>query len=215
MSFRSAALSLTLTYLDDAHGVTLGMPHHGRLCPEVWAATGGRDVGSFQFTSIDNHVVALCWVCLCFRLSHILLFCGHLRGSSSTFVGALAQAFTSDRFGRRGSILIWSGIFTIGTAIQTSTVHSIAQITIGRFIAGLGVGALSGTCDDFYSGRSPSYSLTTSQLLFPFTMARLHRRRCVVCCSCFTSCRLSSGSFVPPAVTVSRHRLHLRLQHLS
>ena len=61
-----------------------------------------------------------------------------------TFVGALGQAFTSDRFGRRGSILIWSGIFTIGTAIQTATVHSIVQITIGRFIAGLGVGALSG-----------------------------------------------------------------------
>ena len=66
---------------------------------------------------------------------------------SSTFVGALAQALTSDRFGRRGSILIWSAIFTVGTAIQTGTVHSIVQITIGRFIAGLGVGALSGMRD--------------------------------------------------------------------
>lgn len=65
----------------------------------------------------------------------------------STFVGAIAQAFTSDRFGRRGSILIWSGIFTIGTAIQTATIRSIVQITVGRFIAGLGVGALSGTSE--------------------------------------------------------------------
>ncbi|TFK86335.1 general substrate transporter [Polyporus arcularius HHB13444] len=63
--------------------------------------------------------------------------------SAGTFVGALGQAFTSDRFGRRGSILIWSAIFTVGTAIQTGTVRSIVQITIGRFIAGLGVGALS------------------------------------------------------------------------
>ncbi|KAI9067199.1 general substrate transporter [Trametes sanguinea] len=63
--------------------------------------------------------------------------------SAGTFVGALGQAFTSDRFGRRGSILIWSGIFTAGTVIQTGTVDSIAQISIGRFIAGLGVGALS------------------------------------------------------------------------
>ncbi|GBE77337.1 Hexose transporter 2 [Sparassis crispa] len=63
--------------------------------------------------------------------------------SAGTFIGALAQAYTSDRFGRRGSILIWSGIFTVGTVIQTSTIHSIAQITVGRFIAGLGVGALS------------------------------------------------------------------------
>ncbi|KAG8219357.1 general substrate transporter [Butyriboletus roseoflavus] len=35
-------------------------------------------------------------------------------------------------------------ISTIGVAIQTATTYSIAQITIGRFIAGLSVGALSG-----------------------------------------------------------------------
>ena len=70
----------------------------------------------------------------------------------STFVGALGQAFTSDRFGRKGSILIWSAIFTVGTAIQTATATSLAQITIGRFIAGLGVGALSGT---YSVSRSP------------------------------------------------------------
>jgi len=58
--------------------------------------------------------------------------------------GALAQAFTSDRFGRRGSILIWAAIFTVGVAIQTGTEFSIVQLTIGRFVAGLGVGALSG-----------------------------------------------------------------------
>lgn len=59
--------------------------------------------------------------------------------------GALAQAFTSDKFGRRGSIIIWAGIFTIGVAVQTGTTYSITQITVGRFVAGLGVGALSGT----------------------------------------------------------------------
>ncbi|KAF5377116.1 hypothetical protein D9757_008789 [Collybiopsis confluens] len=57
--------------------------------------------------------------------------------------GALGQAFTADRFGRRPSILIWAAIFTVGVAIQTATVHSVAQITIGRFISGLGVGAMS------------------------------------------------------------------------
>ncbi|GJF00199.1 MFS sugar transporter [Phanerochaete sordida] len=63
--------------------------------------------------------------------------------SAGTFVGALGQAFTADSWGRRGSILLWSAIFTVGTAIQTGTTTSIAQITVGRFIAGLGVGALS------------------------------------------------------------------------
>ncbi|KAI5118779.1 hypothetical protein M0805_005660 [Coniferiporia weirii] len=57
--------------------------------------------------------------------------------------GALGQALTSDRFGRKASILIWSAIFTVGVAIQTGTTFSIVQITIGRFVAGLGVGALS------------------------------------------------------------------------
>ncbi|KAI0049845.1 sugar transporter [Auriscalpium vulgare] len=63
--------------------------------------------------------------------------------SAGTFVGALAQALTADRYGRRGSIVIWSAIFTVGVVIQTATTFSIVQITFGRFVAGLGVGALS------------------------------------------------------------------------
>ncbi|KAG1886188.1 general substrate transporter [Suillus subluteus] len=63
--------------------------------------------------------------------------------SAGTFCGALAQAFTSDRLGRRGSILFWSAIFTVGVAIQTGTTYSLVQLVIGRYIAGLGVGSLS------------------------------------------------------------------------
>ncbi|KAI0317252.1 general substrate transporter [Amylostereum chailletii] len=63
--------------------------------------------------------------------------------SAGTFVGALAQAFTADRYGRRMSIFIWATIFTVGCVIQTATIDSIAQISVGRFIAGLGVGAMS------------------------------------------------------------------------
>ncbi|KAK7680557.1 hypothetical protein QCA50_016339 [Cerrena zonata] len=75
--------------------------------------------------------------------------------SAGTFVGAIGQAFTSDRFGRRGSILIWSAIFTVGCAIQTATTFSIAQISIGRFIAGLGVGALSAIVPLYNGETSP------------------------------------------------------------
>ncbi|KAH8094627.1 general substrate transporter [Cristinia sonorae] len=75
--------------------------------------------------------------------------------SAGTFVGALGQAFTSDRSGRKGSILIWSGIFTIGCAIQTGTTTSIVQLTIGRFIAGLGVGALSAIVPLYNGETSP------------------------------------------------------------
>ncbi|KAG2099885.1 uncharacterized protein F5147DRAFT_711408 [Suillus discolor] len=58
--------------------------------------------------------------------------------------GAIVQAFTSDRLGRRGSILFWSAIFTVGVAIQTSTTYSLVQLLMGRYIAGLGAGSLSG-----------------------------------------------------------------------
>ncbi|KAF8346892.1 general substrate transporter [Amanita rubescens] len=76
--------------------------------------------------------------------------------------GALGQAFTSDRFGRRGSIFIWSAIFTVGTAVQTGTAYSVAQITLGRFIAGLGVGALSGM---LYNGETAPKALRGSLLV--------------------------------------------------
>ncbi|KAF8079163.1 general substrate transporter [Lyophyllum atratum] len=84
--------------------------------------------------------------------------------SAGTFVGALAQAFTSDRFGRRGSILIWTAIFTIGVAIQTGTEFSVVQITIGRFIAGLGVGALSAIVP-LYNGETAPKALRGTLLV--------------------------------------------------
>ncbi|KAF9486548.1 sugar transporter [Pholiota conissans] len=84
--------------------------------------------------------------------------------SAGTFVGALAQAFTSDRFGRRGSILIWSAIFTVGVAVQTGTTFSVVQLTIGRFIAGLGVGALSAIVP-LYNGETAPKALRGALLV--------------------------------------------------
>lgn len=39
--------------------------------------------------------------------------------------------------------MIWAAVFTIGVIIQTATETSVAQLMVGRFVAGLGVGALS------------------------------------------------------------------------
>lgn len=78
--------------------------------------------------------------------------------SAGTFVGALAQAFTSDSIGRKYSIVFWSTVFTVGTIIQTSTEHSVAQITVGRFIAGLGVGAMSALVP-LYNGETAPKSI--------------------------------------------------------
>ena len=39
--------------------------------------------------------------------------------------------------------MIWAGVFTVGVIIQTATENSVPQLMVGRFVAGLGVGALS------------------------------------------------------------------------
>ncbi|KAL5488196.1 hypothetical protein ACEPAI_6304 [Sanghuangporus weigelae] len=88
--------------------------------------------------------------------------------SAGTFVGALGQAFTSDRFGRKGSILLWSAIFTVGVAVQTGTTFSLAQITIGRFIAGSGIGALSAIVPLYNGETAPKKIRGTMLALYQF-----------------------------------------------
>ncbi|TFL03496.1 general substrate transporter [Pterulicium gracile] len=84
--------------------------------------------------------------------------------SVGTFLGALGQAFTADRWGRRGSILIWSAVFTVGCAIQTGTENSMAQISVGRAIAGLGVGAMSAIVP-LYTGETAPKALRGTLLV--------------------------------------------------
>ncbi|TDL19419.1 general substrate transporter [Rickenella mellea] len=86
--------------------------------------------------------------------------------SAGTFVGALGQALTSDRFGRKGSIIIWSVVFTVGVAIQTGSARSIVQITIGRFVAGLGVGALSAIVPLYNGETAPKRIRGTMLVLY-------------------------------------------------
>ncbi|KAI0275470.1 general substrate transporter [Gloeopeniophorella convolvens] len=78
--------------------------------------------------------------------------------SAGTFIGSLAQALTADRYGRKGSIFIWSTIFTIGVIIQTATDTSLVQLTVGRFIAGLGVGSMSAIVP-LYNGETAPKSI--------------------------------------------------------
>ncbi|KAI5477264.1 general substrate transporter [Pseudohyphozyma bogoriensis] len=77
--------------------------------------------------------------------------------SAGTFFGALAQTFTADSLGRKGSILLWSIIFTIGVTIQTATERSLAQLLVGRLIAGFGVGALSALVPLFNGEAAPKH----------------------------------------------------------
>jgi len=65
--------------------------------------------------------------------------------SIGALIGALAAAPFSDKIGRRKSMLVACAVFYVGNTIQITAMHAWYQIAIGRFIAGLTVGSLSGT----------------------------------------------------------------------
>ncbi|PGH04542.1 hypothetical protein AJ79_07068 [Helicocarpus griseus UAMH5409] len=64
--------------------------------------------------------------------------------SVGTLMGALAAAPVADKLGRKWSISTWCGVLVVGIIVQmTSESPKWWQMVIGRWIAGLGVGALS------------------------------------------------------------------------
>jgi len=60
--------------------------------------------------------------------------------------------------------LAWSAVFTVGVVIQTATSFSIVQLTIGRFVAGLGVGALSAIVP-LYNGETAPKKIRGAMLV--------------------------------------------------
>lgn len=63
--------------------------------------------------------------------------------SIGTLLGAIIAAPIADKFGRRMCILVGNVIFWIGMIVQMSATRHWYQVAIGRWVAGLGVGALS------------------------------------------------------------------------
>jgi len=60
--------------------------------------------------------------------------------SGGAFFGAIAAEMTADRFGRKGAIYMGCALFIIGAILQAAA-YSVAQMTVGRLIVGLGVGS--------------------------------------------------------------------------
>lgn len=59
------------------------------------------------------------------------------------FVGALSTGIIADKIGRRYNLILAAILAIIGTIMQAAAMGHIAAIFVGRFIAGLGVGAAS------------------------------------------------------------------------
>ncbi|MCJ1474259.1 myo-inositol transporter [Lambiella insularis] len=60
--------------------------------------------------------------------------------SGGAFFGAIIAGMTADRFGRKGAIYAGCVLFIIGAVLQACS-YSLAQMTVGRLIVGLGVGS--------------------------------------------------------------------------
>ncbi|KAL9619288.1 MAG: hypothetical protein Q9160_006053 [Pyrenula sp. 1 TL-2023] len=63
--------------------------------------------------------------------------------SAGTFFGALIAGDFADWIGRRSTVIVGCGIFTIGVILQTASSTGLGLIVAGRLIAGFGVGFVS------------------------------------------------------------------------
>ncbi|KAJ2723136.1 hypothetical protein GGI07_002839 [Coemansia sp. Benny D115] len=75
--------------------------------------------------------------------------------TAGCFIGSLCAGWLADRFSRKHTILLASLLFIFGSSIQCGS-QNRSMLIVGRFIAGLGVGALSMTVPIFQSEISPS-----------------------------------------------------------
>jgi MFS transporter, SP family, solute carrier family 2 (myo-inositol transporter), member 13 len=62
--------------------------------------------------------------------------------AAGAFIGAIVAGITADKHGRKPAAWFASVLFTIGAIIQ-ATSYSIAQMSVGRILVGLGVGSAS------------------------------------------------------------------------
>ncbi|KAL2859157.1 general substrate transporter [Aspergillus pseudodeflectus] len=75
--------------------------------------------------------------------------------SLGTFLGAIVAGDLADLWGRRITILMGCAIFSCGVVLQTASSGQLAVMTIGRFVAGLGVGFESAVIILYMSEVSP------------------------------------------------------------
>ncbi|KAH6899518.1 general substrate transporter [Coprinopsis sp. MPI-PUGE-AT-0042] len=89
--------------------------------------------------------------------------------SIGTLAGALAGAEVADFLGRRWAIITESILFSVGLVIQMTAFTVWQQVAVGRFVAGMGVGALSAVVPMYQAETAPPHirgTLTATYQLF-------------------------------------------------
>ncbi|KAF4916830.1 Myo-inositol transporter 1 [Colletotrichum viniferum] len=109
----------------------------------VWLITFTVAMGGFLF-GYDTGVISAVLVSLKSDLGHELSTSEQELVTSITsggaLIGAIIAGLPADRYGRKLGIYIGCALFLIGSIIQAAA-FSLAQMTVGRFIVGLGVGS--------------------------------------------------------------------------
>ncbi|KAJ5525731.1 hypothetical protein N7513_005256 [Penicillium frequentans] len=75
--------------------------------------------------------------------------------SIGTMIGALVAAPIADRIGRKYSISFWAVINMVGIIVQIAATDKWVQVAMGRWVMGLGVGALSSVVPMYQSESAP------------------------------------------------------------
>lgn len=71
------------------------------------------------------------------------------------FLGALMAFSLTDRYGRKWCLIVCSWIILVGVAMQASASGHLPAMYVGRFIAGVGVGAASAINPLYVSENAP------------------------------------------------------------
>ena len=74
---------------------------------------------------------------------------------AGTLVGCLASGWICDKLGRKHTISSSSFFYIIGVIIEITSDRQWVQFTMGRFVAGLGIGALSTSVPMYQSESVP------------------------------------------------------------
>nr|CAD1814638.1 monosaccharide transporters [uncultured fungus] len=116
--------------------------------------------------------------------------------SAGTFFGALIGGDVADMIGRRPTIIMGSGVFTVGCILEIASSGQLALFCIGRLIVGLGVGFISAVIILYISEIAPKAvrGALVSGYQFCITIGIL-LANCVVYA---TQNRLDTGSYRIP-----------------
>ncbi|KAK7206019.1 hypothetical protein BZA70DRAFT_266363 [Myxozyma melibiosi] len=124
----------------------------------IWLITGSAAVGGLLFgydLSIISGVLLMVGTDLGHTLSSNQQELLTSITSGGAFIGALCAGLMLDRFGRRFVIGLGAIFFTAGSVIQASS-YSLAQMTVGRLVVGLGIGEAAMVAPIYIGEISPA-----------------------------------------------------------